>query len=176
MQREGISPNAITYNCILKACRAMHSLIWAIKSLLVSWLLEKDVVLGTALVNMYVKCGVVHKAKKGSNVVYFIKLRKPRCFGLFSAYQNRGPGSSRLFSVDVKHGHLSKQGHRLRKARILLQMQASTFCIFKVCATKQDAEMKRRDLSDGMTYIHSLKVCGMTQDGDIVGHGCGEKR
>jgi pentatricopeptide repeat protein len=67
MQDEGIFPNSVTFICILKACgskgaiekgKQIHDEIVNMK------LLEKDVVLGTALVDMYVKCGALARAQQ----------------------------------------------------------------------------------------------------------------
>ena len=67
MQRDGVSPNAITLTCILKACgntsdvekgKQIHDGIVSMG------LLENDVVLGTALVDMYAKCGFLQKAQE----------------------------------------------------------------------------------------------------------------
>jgi pentatricopeptide repeat protein len=67
MQDDGISPNVIIFTCILKSCgnagaldkgKQIHDEI-----LSKGWL-EKDVVLGNALVDMYVKCGALVKAQQ----------------------------------------------------------------------------------------------------------------
>ena len=60
MQNEGVYPDMVAYVCILKTCGIVRSLKVAeemhteIKKL---GLLQKDVVLGIALVDMYFKCG-----------------------------------------------------------------------------------------------------------------------
>ena len=60
MQDEGISPNVVTYICILKVCgfavsldvgRDLHAEIRK------QGLMQKDVVLGTTLIDMYAECG-----------------------------------------------------------------------------------------------------------------------
>ena len=67
MRSEGILPDAITFTCILKACgsigasnkgKEIHEEV-ALKGLL-----QKDLVLGTALVDMYAKCGMLEKARE----------------------------------------------------------------------------------------------------------------
>jgi pentatricopeptide repeat protein len=66
MQGEGISPNAVTYSCILKVCGNVRSLEigegihWEVRK---RDLLQRDVVLGNALVDMYAKCGALEKAR-----------------------------------------------------------------------------------------------------------------
>ncbi|KAH7443863.1 hypothetical protein KP509_02G053800 [Ceratopteris richardii] len=67
MRNHGFTPNSITYACILKACgitqqvnigKAIHDEI-APKGFL-----AKDIVLGTAVVDMYAKCGLMMKAEE----------------------------------------------------------------------------------------------------------------
>ncbi|KAI5066600.1 hypothetical protein GOP47_0019224 [Adiantum capillus-veneris] len=67
MKSEGLSPNAITYACALKACgiaRAIETGREIHYEILNQGLLGTDVMLGTAVVNMYVKCGVLSKAQQ----------------------------------------------------------------------------------------------------------------
>lgn len=70
MQDEDLSPNAVTYVCILKACGNIGALekgeeIHA--EVRRQGLLRKDIVLGTALVDMYAKCGLLLKAEQVFN-------------------------------------------------------------------------------------------------------------
>jgi pentatricopeptide repeat protein len=67
MQRECISPNEVTFLCILKACscvgavhkgKQIHDLISN------SGFLQKNLMLGTTLVDMYAKCGALTKAQQ----------------------------------------------------------------------------------------------------------------
>ena len=67
MKREGVAPDAITLACSLKACgcikaaklgREIHSEVAR------RGLLEGDVVLGSTLVDMYIKCGLLENAKE----------------------------------------------------------------------------------------------------------------
>ena len=67
MQREGFSPDSVTFSCILKACASIGDIDKGkqIHNEIVSMgLLENNAVLGTALVDMYAKCGVLSKAQK----------------------------------------------------------------------------------------------------------------
>ena len=66
MQRENVVPNSVTFICILKACgnrsaldegRRVHKMI------VDRGLLKKDIVLATAVVDMYAKCGEMTNAK-----------------------------------------------------------------------------------------------------------------
>ncbi|KAI5067829.1 hypothetical protein GOP47_0018357 [Adiantum capillus-veneris] len=67
MQKEGFSPNAFTFSCILKACanlrnakkgREVHSHIVRER------LLDKDIVVANALIDMYFKCGALETAQQ----------------------------------------------------------------------------------------------------------------
>ena len=67
MQSEGLSPDAVTFMCILKACRStetMHIGEQIHDRIMSAQLLEGDAVLGTTLVDMYAKCGMLAKAEK----------------------------------------------------------------------------------------------------------------
>ena len=66
MQNVGICPNPVSYACVLKACGILGSLkigedIDA--EVRKQGLLQKDVVLSTALMDMYAKCGALVKAR-----------------------------------------------------------------------------------------------------------------
>ena len=70
MQYEGISPDVITFICMLKACGSMGSVAMGeevhvkVKN---QQLWKKDMVLGNALVDMYAKCGMLGKAQEVFN-------------------------------------------------------------------------------------------------------------
>ena len=66
MQRTGISPNAMTFACILQACGSIGANEKGEEihlEILKENLLGKDNVLGIALVDMYAKCGQLVKAQ-----------------------------------------------------------------------------------------------------------------
>jgi pentatricopeptide repeat protein len=67
MRSEGLWPDAVTFTCMVQACgstgsiekgKQIHNEILSIESL------EKDVILGTAIVDMYAKCGALARAYK----------------------------------------------------------------------------------------------------------------
>ena len=68
MQKSGIRPNDVTYICNLKACGIVGSYYGLGEEIEVEirnqGLLEKNIVLGTALVDMYAKCGELTKAQQ----------------------------------------------------------------------------------------------------------------
>jgi pentatricopeptide repeat protein len=68
-EEEGVRPNAVTYASVLKACSIVGSLSMGEHVYLTvrrqhMWEEEADVVLGTALVDMYSKCGDLEKAEE----------------------------------------------------------------------------------------------------------------
>ncbi|KAH7281990.1 hypothetical protein KP509_35G007000 [Ceratopteris richardii] len=65
MQHKGFTPNAVTYACVLKACGMMQALSdgeLIHEEIHRQGLLRGDIVLGTALLDMYTKCGALVKA------------------------------------------------------------------------------------------------------------------
>ena len=67
MQQDGISPDGITFTCIFKACSSLRAIDKGKQihdEILSRGLLDKDVVLGNALVDMYTKFGMVVKARE----------------------------------------------------------------------------------------------------------------
>ena len=67
MQRDSISPNAITFICVLKACIGIRSVEKGKQihnEIVRRGLLDNHILVGTTLVDMYAKCGELHKAQK----------------------------------------------------------------------------------------------------------------
>ncbi|KAH7388370.1 hypothetical protein KP509_16G072300 [Ceratopteris richardii] len=74
MQEEGLSPDAITYVCMLKVCTNARSIERGIEihtELSKKHMLENNVIIGTALIEMYANCGALDKAQE-----VFDKLQK----------------------------------------------------------------------------------------------------
>ncbi|KAH7295758.1 hypothetical protein KP509_27G064300 [Ceratopteris richardii] len=70
MQNKGLSPNSVTYSCVLKACGCIGALEKGEQihqEIAQQGLLEKDIILGNALVNMYLKCHAYAKAEAVRN-------------------------------------------------------------------------------------------------------------
>lgn len=74
MLLEGSLPNSVTYACILKACSSigdckngqiLHARLFKER------LLEKHIVVGNALIDMYAKCGALEKAQEAFNGLRF---------------------------------------------------------------------------------------------------------
>ncbi|KAI5080121.1 hypothetical protein GOP47_0005600 [Adiantum capillus-veneris] len=133
MQREGLSPNAITYSCILKACGIVHDANMGkqIHDDIVSQrLLEKDVVLGNALVDMYAKCGAFMKAQQ---VLGELPIRDVVSWNA-------------LIAGYVQHGHGKEAlGCFQKMQRDGFSPNAITYaCILKACGIIQDIDMGKQ--------------------------------
>jgi pentatricopeptide repeat protein len=67
MQSEGLSPDVVTFTCLLKACGSTGSIDKGKEiheDIIKRGLLRKDIVLGNAVVDMYAKCGILAKARE----------------------------------------------------------------------------------------------------------------
>ncbi|KAI5083629.1 hypothetical protein GOP47_0003372 [Adiantum capillus-veneris] len=130
MQSEGLSPDAITYACILKACGSMQDVVTGIKihaDIVNEGMLRKFVVLGNALVDMYAKCGLIQKAQR---VLEELCVRDVVSWNaLIAGYAQQGQGKEALDCFQ----QMRSEG---------LYPNAITFaCILKACGSMQDADM-----------------------------------
>ncbi|KAI5081355.1 hypothetical protein GOP47_0004538 [Adiantum capillus-veneris] len=170
MQREGISPNAITYTCVLKACgitqdtdmgKRIHDDIFSQR------LLKKDVVLGNALVDMYAKCGVLQKAQE---VLDELPVRDVVSWSsLIAGYAQQGHGQEVLGCFQ----QMQREG---------ISPNASIYtCILKACGITQDADLGRRihddifsqgllkkDVVLGSALVDMYARCGVLQKAQKV--------
>ena len=124
MQHESILPHAVTYACILKACSSIGA---ADKGKQIhdeiarQGLLQKHIVLGNALEDMYDKCGTVSKARQvldglpSQNVVSWNEL--------IAGYAQEGHAQQALDCFE-----------EMQHERILSDVVTSA-CILKACAT-----------------------------------------
>ena len=65
MYKEGISPNAITFTCILNACGSIQAIDKGKQvhdEIFYGGFLDENIVLGNALIDMYAKCGKISMA------------------------------------------------------------------------------------------------------------------
>ncbi|KAI5080335.1 hypothetical protein GOP47_0005814 [Adiantum capillus-veneris] len=133
MRSEGLSPDAITYSCILKACGITQAANLGIKmhdEIASQGLLEKHVILGNALVHMYVKCGVLVKAQK---VLDELRVRNVISWNtLIAGYAQHGHGKEALGCF-----------HRMRSEG--LSPNITTYaCTLKACGIMQEVGMGKR--------------------------------
>jgi pentatricopeptide repeat protein len=100
MRTEGASPDAITFTCVLKACTNTGSAGKGIRvhNEIVSMSLPlEDSLLGTALVEMYAKCGMLARAR---DVLEGLPVRSVVCWSvLIEGYAQQGQGKNALQSL-----------------------------------------------------------------------------
>jgi pentatricopeptide repeat protein len=92
MRGEGIASDVITHICVLKACACMGAIDKGIETHdeIARTLLEEDIVLGNALADMYVKCGVIARALE---VLEELPIRDVTSWNtLIAGYAERGQG------------------------------------------------------------------------------------
>ncbi|KAI5078004.1 hypothetical protein GOP47_0007828 [Adiantum capillus-veneris] len=122
LQREGLSPNEVTFSSILKACSStgavevgeqIHNYIDR------QGLLRNNVVLGTALVDMYAKCGVLTRAQEVLDDLPFQDIVAWNA--LIAGYTQQGQGVQALHCFE-------------KLQQVGLSPNAITFtCILKAC-------------------------------------------
>ncbi|KAI5054408.1 hypothetical protein GOP47_0030704 [Adiantum capillus-veneris] len=130
MRSEGLSPNAITYACILKACGIIQEVDMGKKihnEITSQGLLSKHAMLGDALVYMYAKCGVLTKAQE---VFDELPIRGPVSRNaLIAGYAQQGQGQEALDCFQ----QMRSEG---------LSPNAITYtCFLKACGVMQDVDM-----------------------------------
>ena len=163
MQREGISPDGVTFTCILKACgsrglidkgKQIHEEICR------KGLLKKYVFLGNALVDMYAKCGVLTKARK---VLDELPVRNVVSWSsLISGYVQQGECHEALICYE----RMQNEGHSPNSVTFV--------CLLKACANIRAVEKGEKiheqivsgnwvekDIALGTALIHMYSKCGM---------------
>ncbi|KAI5075032.1 hypothetical protein GOP47_0010993 [Adiantum capillus-veneris] len=122
MQEQGLSPNAVTYSGILKACGCMRAVDKGQQfhdEIVRQGLLAKDIVLGNALVDMYVKCGALLKAHR---VLKELPSRDVVSWNtLISGYAQNGQGEQALTCFEQM------------QEEDLTPNEVTFTCILKVC-------------------------------------------
>jgi pentatricopeptide repeat protein len=102
MRKEGFSPDVVTFMTILKACASIGAIDKGKQihdEIVAASLLNDDVLLGTALVDMYAQCGMFSRAKRilselpNRNVVAWNALmagyaRRGRCDEAFECFEH----------------------------------------------------------------------------------------
>jgi pentatricopeptide repeat protein len=97
MKDEGIAPDPVTYICVLKACGIADCLKLGEEidaDVRKQGLLQKDIVLGTTLLDMYAKCGALDKARE---IFELLPRQDVVCWNaLISGYDRHGLGEDAL--------------------------------------------------------------------------------
>ena len=170
MRKEGLSPDAITFTCILKSCgeigdvdkgKQIHEEISK------SGLLEKDIMLGTALVDMYAKCGVPIKAQ---NVLENLPFRNTVSWNaLIAGYAQRGQCNEALNCYE----QMQREG---------LSPNAITFtCTLQACGSSRAINVGKKiheeimsrgllkeDIVLGNALLDMYAKCGMIVEAEHV--------
>ncbi|KAI5056119.1 hypothetical protein GOP47_0029640 [Adiantum capillus-veneris] len=163
VQREGIPPDAVTFISCLKACsnagaidegRKIHDQIMR-----GSDSLHKDPVVGSALVSMYAKCGLLVKAQE-----VFDKLPTRNVISWTALIDGYG-----------EHGHGEEALHFLKQMQIEgICPNAATFaCSLKACSSVGaiqglHAEIARKQLLKGDTLVCSTLVDMYAKCGSLL--------
>jgi pentatricopeptide repeat protein len=157
MRAEGLSPDAVTFACILKACgeaecaqkgKEIHSEIFS------KGLLEKDVVLGNVLIHMYVKCGALDEARKA---IEGLPLHDVVSWSV-------------LMSGYAEHGqcHEALECHTQMQSEGLCPDRVSFICILKACGNigfaSKGEEIHKEILSRGLLDDHDVVLGTATID------------
>ena len=149
MVRDGILPNSVTFLSILKACGSIGSLEKGEEMhghVIKEGLLGKDILLGSAVVDMYTKCGAMSKAQE---VFDQLPIQDVVCWNaLISGYAQHGPGEKALSCLD----RMQRQG---------VSTDVVTFvCILKACcsiqAFEKGKEIHAEILKEGLLEKHVL--------------------
>eukprot|EP00250_Pteridium_aquilinum_P000317 c10350_g1_i1 orf=1-564(+) len=129
MQREGLGPNVVTFNCLLKACGSIGAADLGEhihNEIAKQGLLANDIMLGTALVEMYIKCGAL---VQGRRVLEELPVRNVGLWNaLLAGYTQEGRGQEAIDCFE----QMQNKG---------LSPDKVTFgCVLKACGSTGAAE------------------------------------
>ncbi|KAH7288884.1 hypothetical protein KP509_31G048400 [Ceratopteris richardii] len=151
MQKHGILPDSVTFICCLKACAGIQAIDMGYRmhaEIEKQGLLQTDLVLDTALVDMYAKCGLLAKAK---DVLDNLTIQTIVAWNaLISGCIKRGLGMEALAYFD----EMQNKG---------ISSDAVTFiCAFKACGIIGDIErgQKLHDEAEQKGFLSSDVVVG----------------
>ena len=169
MKIEGLSPNVVTFISILKGCGSIGDLKNGeeiCREIIIGGLLAKDVMVGTALVDMYAKCGMLTKARI---VLEQLPVRNIVSWNaLIAGYSHHDQDHEALMCLEL----MQREG---------LSMNEVTFtCILKACGNTQDLEkgkqihneiirkglFKNIVLSNALVFMYAK--CGMLVKARVV--------
>ncbi|KAI5083561.1 hypothetical protein GOP47_0003304 [Adiantum capillus-veneris] len=124
MQQKGLSPDSVTFLCILKACANLGAADKGEQihnEIINEGLLEHNVMLGNALVDMYAKCGALEKARE---VLEELPVRDMVSWStLIAGYVDHDKGEQALDCFE----QMKKEG--------FLPNAVSLLCILKACGS-----------------------------------------
>ena len=163
MQRKGVSPNSVTFICSLKACGNMGEMEKAQHihgEIARIGLLETDVFVGTALVDMYIKAGFLAKAQE-----VFDKLPAPNVVSWNALITGYGEhGSARQALACFKQMKLQKISPDLMTYASILKSCGSSGAIGngqEIHAEIIKRGLERCSISVGNSLITMYANCGL---------------
>ncbi|KAI5070869.1 hypothetical protein GOP47_0015212 [Adiantum capillus-veneris] len=145
MQREGIRPNSVTYMSLLKACALIGAIDKGKKihdEVSRQGLLEHDILLGGALVDMYAKCGALPQAQSVMEKLPFHDVVS--WSALIAGYAQKGQGEQALNCFE----EMQREG---------IPPDLVTFlCLLNLC-NHQGLVEKAQELFNNMEATYGLK-------------------
>ncbi|KAI5056071.1 hypothetical protein GOP47_0029592, partial [Adiantum capillus-veneris] len=197
MKHEGLSPDAVTFACILKACGSTVALEKGEEiheEINHQGLLGRDIVLGNALVDMYAKCGALKKAQQVlkslpvQNIIswnalmsgYVEHCEDEQALSCFAQMQWEGlPPDAVTFSCALKacgsigaadrgeklHREIAKLGH----LRDHIKLGTALVDMYVKCGALKKAREVLEELPSRNVISWNVLVAGYTQ------HGRGEE-
>ena len=194
MRQEHVQANEITYVSILKACASPLSLKWGreVHVLIRRDGLESDIRVGTALIQMYAKCGSIEEARQG-----FDKLTNRNVVSwtaTVGAYAQSGSGSIGNMKVgdivtwNVMIGAYAGSGRGVEAYDLYLKMKEEGFqpnavtyvSLLNDCASTGALEWVKvvhknilegghnSDVRVGNALVHMYAKCGSIEDARMV--------
>ena len=170
MKIEGISPNAITYVCLLSACGSIGAVTKGQEichEIDRQGLLERDHLLGNAIVDMYAKCGLLKAAQEVFNKLPYRDIVS--WTSLMAGYLEYGY-SEKVFEC-YKQMHLER----------ISSDAVTTLYILKACVNIQDSNKGREihseiackgllecDIAIGVALIDMYGKCGLIPEAEDV--------
>ncbi|KAI5057960.1 hypothetical protein GOP47_0027975 [Adiantum capillus-veneris] len=145
MQHEGIRPSVVTYLCTLKACAVVGAIDKGKEihdEISKQGLLENNVVLSTALLDMYAKCGALPQAQ---SVLEKLASRSVISWNaLITGYAQKGQGQQALECFE----RMQREG--------ILPDEVTFLCVLNLCNHLGLVE-KGQELFDSMEATYGLK-------------------
>jgi pentatricopeptide repeat protein len=173
MKNEGTPSNVVTFTCVLKACGKIGFLCKGIEihdEIVMKGLLDKDVMLGNALVDMYARCGMVGSAQEALEM---LPIRDVISWSaLISGYVQKG------------HGHEALDCFEQMQCEGLSPNEITFVCSLKACgsiiAIETGKEIHGEVLSRGLleknimlstALVDMYAKCGMLAEAQQVHEG-----
>ena len=145
MQRECISPDEVTFICILKACGSIGAIDKGMEihdAIINRGMLDKQIALGNALLDMYVKCGLLEKAQC---LLEDIPIRNVVSWStLIAGYTDKGEGHKALDCFE----QMQREG--------LSPNDVTFICVLKACGSLRHID-KGKQIHDHICRRKMLK-------------------